>query len=165
MQTLRDVMEKTVNSYTSNLRLIKPLSSVNKTILKGLEQQIVKQLKDNVIKELEGMYSDENIEVLLNRLDELTRPGRADQSPAWRPSGDVRRDAGPHLVALKREKLKVLEAQLTDLEAQNKLLATRVVKREQHVVRTKDKIVAIAEELEQVVKEETNMVRTRRSVK
>lgn len=67
-----------------------------------------------------------------------------------RPSGNIQEDIRSEVAILKREKLKQLQKILSDLEAQNKLLVDRVQKKEQHLLRTRDKMMAIADDFEPV---------------
>ncbi|XP_052795911.1 uncharacterized protein LOC128228569 [Mya arenaria] len=159
MKALRDVMSKTISSYTNNLRLIKRLNNVDSKILKQLEKDTVSQLKGNIQTELEQMFEEEQVEPLLNNLDTL-----ADHTPshntAWRPCGDVRNDSVAHLAALNREKLKVLQGQLSELEAQNRLMVHKVGKREEHLFRTKDKIINCTHDFKQTLMEENALIKS-----
>ncbi|XP_045215962.2 uncharacterized protein LOC123566147 [Mercenaria mercenaria] len=152
MKILRSVMLKTIKSYTGNLKLIKPLTGVSTAHLELLHSKASSLLETNIQSELEEIYKEENLEILLNSLDKLIAENPAPTNTvAWRPSSNVEQDARCDVAVLKREKLKVLENTLNDLEAQNKLLVDRVQKREQHLLRTRDKISCIAEDFEQIV--------------
>lgn len=67
-----------------------------------------------------------------------------------RPSGVPEQDSRCYVTALKQEKLKYLRSKLENLEAQNKLLQAKVERKEACLFQTKDKIVALAEDFEQV---------------
>ena len=67
-----------------------------------------------------------------------------------RPSGDVEADTRVFAAMLKKEQLQVLEKTLADLEAQNKLLQDQEQKREKRLLRSRDKLVNLVENTEQV---------------
>ncbi|XP_060564277.1 uncharacterized protein LOC132723554 [Ruditapes philippinarum] len=152
MKILRNVMLKTIKSFTGELKLVSPLTGVDNTHLEHLHSKTISQLEANIQCELEQMYKEENLETLLNSLDKIiaenpSQPGTV----AWRPSGNVKEDVRCEVGVLKREKLKALKQTLNDLEAQNKLLRDKVQEREQHLLRTRDKIVSIADDFEEIV--------------
>lgn len=160
MKVLRSVMNKTVASFTSNLKLIKSLSNINTTLLDEFHRKIIKQLQENIESELELLYQEENLESLLNKLDRLTaenpaRPG----APVWRPSGNVRADTLAVVVGLKQDKLEVLKRTLTDLEAQNKRLRENVQRMDRQLLRKQETIDDAAKNLEQIV-ETVNQILT-----
>lgn len=162
MKILRNVMLKTIKTYTANLKLTEPLKNVNTELLEVLHRKTISQLETNIQCELEQMYKEENLEVLLNTLDKLLAENQpTTDTQIWRPSGNVEKDVRCEVAILKKEKLKVLKKTLSDLEAQNKLVIDRVKKGEQRLLCTRDKLVAIGDDIEQIVDQETESIKSK----
>lgn len=162
MELLTNSLNLSIKKFSSGAKLsmfkssFKPVYKNNPEALKNIHQQVLKQIETNVKDEIDQMFKEENIALLLNQLDESIQKsesveGGGQDTPAWRPTKQPELDILAHSIPVKKKEKNHLDHVVLELEKQNKLLKEALKARQKKLMDTKQKIDKHVETWEQVV--------------
>ena len=119
-----------------------PVWKNNKEALQNLVERVLGEAKDELKKQLEKAFIDEDIPNLLCLMDEvLEESNKADSNKvAWRPTGDPEADSRAYFMALKRRKLQELEVELQKIKQEERSLQEKVDEKRNKLTATEEEI-------------------------
>lgn len=154
MESFRKVMNKCLdkimaagsqekfNSCFTSIRERNPLE------FKSVVEQLMLQLRSNIEKEIDLMIKQEDLVYFFNELDSIVEnSGKRGSRPAWRPSGNPKKDLCNHIMHVKLAYKAQITGMLEKLESENEKLTSDILKKREKLAETEAQLVEATKDL------------------
>ncbi|XP_068694972.1 polyamine-modulated factor 1-like [Montipora foliosa] len=157
MESFRKVMNKCLDkimaagSQEKFNRCFTSIRERNPLEFKSIVEQLMQQLRSNIEKEIDLMIKQEDLVYFFNELDYIVEDSvKGKSQPAWRPSGNPRKDLCDHVMQVKLAYKTQITSMLEKLEEENEKLTSDVLQKREKLVDTEKQLVENTEHLREV---------------
>uniref|UniRef100_UPI0035902D49 polyamine-modulated factor 1 n=1 Tax=Myxine glutinosa TaxID=7769 RepID=UPI0035902D49 len=139
---IRKALEKMLKSgkYKHFAKAYSAHTKNNPHSLKNIHDFFIRELQNNILKEIDMVLQAEMIEELLGKLDKLEEAAAGSGKSMWRPSGEPAEDFLPHLLPYKHLECQKLKLEVRDIEQNATELARNVVQGRERVQELKKQL-------------------------
>ncbi|GFT25194.1 uncharacterized protein NPIL_76491 [Nephila pilipes] len=147
-------VERTLQKFLSHIKFsvfktkFPEIYKENHNHLRGIHQQLLSQLKDNITKDVDLLCNETKLYPSLKLLDDIIKKhSNRSGEDSWRPSGNPEDDTRDHIYHLKQKQKKCLEFVLETILAENALLEKTVNQNHANILTLKKEVDILNEEI------------------